>query len=139
MRLVEKIVLKPKAIPNLAIVDFPKVFLINEERELTIKIRNTGGDIARNIKAFVYFPAGFKILESSGLSYVSTETRPGLHVAFFEDNRLDLRETRILGKIRIGTPSEPKKYEVFFTFREEELKYVETTLEIETREGEVMR
>lgn len=139
LSVVEKIVLTPEAMPELTIVDFPKAFLINEEKEVIMKLRNTGGDIARNITAFVYLPAGFKILESSGASRVSTKTRPGLHVATFNRDRLDVRVTVHLGEIRLRTSSEPGKHSVFITFREEELKYEEMTLEIETRERETPR
>ena len=132
---VETMALAPEAIPRITIVDFPKVVRMDEEEEIIIKLRNVGGDIARNISAFFYFPAGFEILKSSGRSYVSVYTRPGLHVAALNRDRVDVRVTVNLGKVIVRTPPKSGKYSVFVTLREEKLKYDERSLEIEVREG----
>lgn len=131
---VEIIVLMPEAMPKINIVDFPKAVHMNEEKEITVKIKNIGDEIAHNVKAFMYFPTGFKILESSGATpFTSVKTRPGLYVVVFNRERLDVRVEGHLGKITVRTPSKPGKYGILVTFREEKLKYEEETLEIEVR------
>lgn len=130
---VESLALVPEAVPRFKIILIPKEVRPDEEIDITVKLRNVGTEIARNITVFVYFPVGFKILECTGQNYVSTGTRPGLHVASFERDRLDVRVTGNIGRVLTRTTSTLGKHPVLVTLREEILKYEEETLEIEVK------